>query len=213
MHLILLGAPGVGKGTQANMIMKKYNVPQISTGDILRNEVQKQTHLGKKAKSIMERGELVSDEIILEMMENRLKQPDCKNGFILDGFPRTIPQARGLDHLLNHLDDISLKVIEIAVPHQEIIRRLSLRRVCVDCGKVYNLEMNPPVKDEVCDACGGSVILRDDDREETIGNRLQVYQEQTSPLIDYYRKKGNFYRVNGQQPIEDVFEDIESLIR
>jgi adenylate kinase len=210
---MLLGAPGVGKGTQAKKIMAKYGIPQISTGDILRNEVREQTELGKLAKEVMERGELVPDEIILKMIEKRLQEPDCQKGFILDGFPRTIPQAEGLEKILQKMGNISLKVIEISVPDEEIIRRLSARRICSKCGKDYNLIFNPPPPDGKCEVCGGEIIQRDDDKEETIRKRLEVYRKQTEPLVAYYQKKGNLYRVDGTQSIEEVFQEIEKIIQ
>ncbi|MEJ2634670.1 MAG: adenylate kinase [Calditrichia bacterium] len=212
MYLILLGAPGAGKGTQAKMIMKKYDIPQISTGDILRNEVSEQTALGKKAKNIMERGELVSDDIILSMVENRIAKPDCQNGFILDGFPRTIPQAEGLDEIIGKNPRINLKVVEIVVPEEKIISRLTSRRVCSNCGKDYNLNLNPPPPDGKCTVCGGEIIQRDDDKESTIRNRLKVYRQQTEPLVDYYSKKGILFRIDGQKPVNQVFEEIERIV-
>ncbi len=212
MYLILLGAPGVGKGTQAKMIMKEFGIPQISTGDILRNEVRNQTELGMKAKAIMEKGELVSDDIILGMMEKRLAQPDCRKGYILDGFPRTIPQAEGLDELLAKLNHSGLKVIEISVPDEEIIRRLTARRICSRCGKDYNIHLNPPPPDGKCEICGGEIIQRDDDKEETIRKRLEVYRKQTEPLLDYYRKKGILHRIDGQKPAEQVFTEIKNIL-
>ncbi len=212
MHLILLGAPGVGKGTQAKKIVEKFNIPQISTGDILRKEVREETELGKKAKAIMERGELVPDDIILNMMEKRLNEPDCQKGFILDGFPRTIPQAEGLDKILQNKENVKLKVIEIFVPEEEIVRRLTSRRICSVCGRDYNLILTPPPANGKCESCGGEIIQRYDDKEETIRNRLKVYNQQTEPLIHYYSKKGNLYRVNGLNNVEDVFKEIENIL-
>jgi len=212
MYLILLGAPGVGKGTQAKMIMKEFGIPQISTGDILRTEVRNQTDLGVKAKAIMEKGELVSDDIILRMMEKRLAQSDCQKGYILDGFPRTIPQAEGLDRLLEKLHHTGLKVIEISVPDEEIIRRLTGRRICSQCGKDYNIHLNPPPPDGKCEVCGGEIIQRDDDTEETIRKRLEVYRKQTEPLLGYYQKKGILYRINGQKSADEVFKKIKDII-
>lgn len=212
MYLILLGAPGVGKGTQAQLLVNRFGIPQISTGDILRAEVKKQSELGKEVARIMERGELVPDATILKIMEKRLREADCKKGFILDGFPRTIAQAEALDDIAHNLGDIRLTVIEIYVPEEEIIRRLSSRRVCVSCGKTYNLLFNPPPPDNKCENCGGEIIQRDDDKEETIKKRLLVYRKQTQPLLEYYQKKGNFYRVNGQQDVEEVFSDILKLL-
>ncbi len=213
MYVMLLGAPGVGKGTQAKLIMDKFRIPQISTGDILRAEVKKMTPLGKEVKAVMDRGELVSDELILKIIENRLKEPDCQNGFILDGFPRTIPQAEGLDVILQKLDNhITLKVIEISVPDEEIIKRLTSRRVCSNCGELYNLLLKPPLDDNKCDKCGGELIQRDDDKEETIRKRLEVYRRSTEPLIGYYKQKKNFYRVDGARPVEAVFAEIVRVL-
>lgn len=212
MHLILLGAPGAGKGTQAKKIMEKYEIPQISTGDILRREVGEKTKLGEKAKSIMDKGLLVPDEIILEMVEKRLGDPDCTKGFILDGFPRTIPQAEGLDLLLQAKNIKDLRVIEIAISEEEVIRRLSSRRVCSKCGYVYNLIFNPPPPDGKCEKCGGEIIQRDDDTEKTIRNRLQVYRKQTEPLVAYYSKKGQLIKVDGLKSAEEVYKEIEKQI-
>lgn len=208
MNIILLGAPGVGKGTQAKMIMDHYRIPQISTGDILRAEIKKGSALGIKVKAIMDRGELVSDEIILQIVENRLREPDAQKGFILDGIPRTIPQADGLEKILIKLNKTDLKVIEIAVPDREIIQRLTSRRVCSLCGKLFNLLFEPPAEDGKCTHCGGKVFQRDDDKEETILNRLQVYKESTEPLIGYYKKRNHFYRIDGTHEAGEVFEDI-----
>jgi adenylate kinase len=213
MQLILLGAPGAGKGTQAKIIMEKYHIPQISTGEILRQHVHDLTDLGKKAKSIMEKGQLVSDKIVLEMVEHRLSQSDCQRGFILDGFPRTIPQAEGLDKIVQKLHIPDLKVIEIYVADKTIIQRLTSRRICSICGKDYNLNLNPPPPDNICTRCGGKIIQRDDDKEETILNRLKVYKKQTRPLIEFYQKKGDFYQVDGEKEIADIFKDIENIIK
>ncbi len=213
MHLILLGAPGAGKGTQAKIIMDKYGIPQISTGDILRGEVKEETDLGKKAKKIMDRGELVPDDIILDMVRNRLSAPDTARGFILDGFPRTIPQAEGLDRILDSMGSVQLKVIEIVVPDERIINRLTSRRICSQCGKDYNLNLNPPPSDGKCVVCGGEIIQRDDDKEETIKNRLKIYWEQTAPLIDYYQNQNKLYKVDGVQPIDSIFKEIEQILK
>ncbi len=212
MHIILLGAPGVGKGTQAKLIMAKFSIPQISTGDILRAEIKNETGLGKQVKSILESGELVSEGLILQIVENRLKQPDCENGFILDGFPRTIPQADGLAEILKRLGDIHLRVIEVSVPDAEIIKRLTSRRTCSNCGTMYNMVDNPPASGNICTVCGGNVVQRDDDKAETIQNRLAVYRKNTEPLIEYYKKHGEFFKVNGMQSIESVFEDVLRII-
>lgn len=213
MYLILFGAPGVGKGTQAKLISEKRNVPQISTGDMLRAAVKNQTTLGKKAGEIMSRGELVPDEIILEMIKERIGLPDCKNGFILDGFPRTLAQAEGLDKLMQNLNLPDFKCIEITVPNEDIISRLVSRRLCSSCGTDYNLITNPPPQDLKCIKCNGDIIQRKDDNEETISNRLQVYSDQTAPLINYYQSKGNFFTVDGRNPIDDVQEEINNLLK
>jgi adenylate kinase len=212
MNLILLGAPGVGKGTQAKLIMDKYNIPQISTGDILRAEVTKDSDLGKEVQAILANGDLVPDATMLQIIKNRLNEPDCEVGFILDGFPRTIEQAEGLDGLLNELGAEHIIVINIYVQEDEIIKRLSSRRVCIQCGNPYNLLIKPPSNNGICDKCGGEVIQRKDDREETVKNRLIVYKEKTKPLIEYYSKKGYLQEVSGNQSVEDVFNDIEKIL-
>lgn len=212
MNLILLGTPGVGKGTQANLIEKKYLIPQISTGDILRAEIQKDSDLGRRVQALMARGELVSDEIMLEIIKHRLNELDCKQGFILDGFPRTLQQAKSLDILLQELSKTNVKAINIIVPETEIIKRLSSRRVCVKCGKTYNLHLNPPPEDGKCRVCGGEIIQRDDDKEVTIQKRLAIYMEKTAPLISYYKDRGNLFEVDGMQTVENVFFAIERII-
>jgi len=211
MYLILFGAPGVGKGTQAKLISKKFEIPQISTGDMLRQAVKDQTELGKKAGDIMSRGELVPDDLILNMIKERIGNADCKNGFILDGFPRTLSQAEGLDTLMQKLNLPDFDCIEITVPDKDIIDRLVSRRGCSKCGADYNLITNPPPADYKCVKCGGEIIQRKDDNEETISNRLKVYSEQTAPLKDYYQKKGKFNTVDGRKPVEGVQEDIAAL--
>ncbi len=213
MILILLGAPGVGKGTQGVLISKEYNIPQISTGDILRKEVKEQTELGKKAKAYMDKGELVPDDIIIDMMEKRIKQDDCKNGFILDGFPRTTAQAKAFDEMLQK-NGLNLdKVLLIDVPEEEIISRLTGRRVCESCGAVYHIKYNPPKKDGVCDKCGGKLIQRDDDKEEVVRNRLEVYKKSTMPLIDYYKNSGKLVVVDGMGEIEEIFERVKEALK
>ncbi len=208
MQLMLLGAPGVGKGTQAKLLVKELGIPQISTGDMLRTEVKNATAIGATVKKIMKRGELVSDDLMLKIVEKRLKKPDCANGFILDGFPRTIPQAEGLLKIFQKLNIGQLRVIEIVVPDEEILKRLSSRRICSQCGRVYNLLITPPSKQNKCDECGGGVIQRDDDTVETIKNRLEIYRESTAPLINFYRKKQYYHCVDGLQPVNCVFDDI-----
>lgn len=212
MHIILLGAPGVGKGTQAKLIMEHFEIPQVSTGDILRAEVKKGSPLGRKIKTIMENGELVSDEIILQIVENRLREPDARQGFILDGFPRTIPQADGLKQILGRLNIAGLKVIEISLPDELIIQRLTSRRVCSECGKLFNLLFDPPAEGNKCSNCGGEIFQRNDDREETIKNRLAVYRKDTEPLIGYYKKQKHFFRIDGRGGIREIFENILKIL-
>jgi adenylate kinase len=213
MHLILFGAPGVGKGTQAKLISKKFNIPQISTGDMLRDAVKNQTELGKKASLLMNQGKLVPDEIMLELIHERISSADCKDGFILDGFPRTIAQAEGLDRLFSELKLSDVTCIEIFVPDEEIIKRLVSRRLCEKCGTDYNLITNPPPKDMHCSKCGGNIIQRKDDNEETISNRLKVYMAQTAPLKKYYKNKDSFYSIDGLRSIDKVSNDIFDVLK
>ncbi len=213
MILILLGAPGVGKGTQGQLISKEYSIPQISTGDILRKEVKEETELGKKAKSYMDSGALVPDDVIVGMMENRIKEDDCKNGFILDGFPRTTAQAEALDVMLKN-NNLSLdSVLLIDVPESEIIDRLTGRRVCPKCGAVYHIKYNPPKQDNVCDKCQSPLIQRDDDKEDVVRNRLKVYSDSTAPLIDYYEKTGKLVKIDGTGEIEEIFNNVKQALR
>ncbi len=212
MIIILLGAPGVGKGTQAQLISKEFSIPQISTGDILRSEVKQGTPLGKEAKKYMDSGALVPDEVIIGMMEKRIKQDDCKNGFILDGFPRTVAQAEAFDEMLKKNGLKLDKVILIDVPEQEIIDRLTGRRVCPSCGAVYHMKYNPPKDDNRCDKCGSELIQRDDDKLEVVKNRLEVYKDSTMPLIEYYEKTGKLVKVNGEGTIEEIFEKIKKIL-
>jgi adenylate kinase len=212
MYLILFGAPGVGKGTQAKLICEKYNIPQISTGDMLRDAVRKKTELGKKAEKIMSSGELLPDEIILNLIRNRISDKDCKNGFLLDGFPRTIVQAEELDDLMKNLNLPPLICIEIMVPDEEIINRLINRRQCHHCGTDYNLLSNPPPANMICPKCGGEIFHRKDDNIITISNRLHVYHEQTEPLTKYYRDKNHFYSIEGTGNIEDIYKKINQIL-
>jgi adenylate kinase len=212
MNLILLGAPGAGKGTQAKLIVEKYGIPQISTGDMLREAVAKGTELGKKAKEYMDRGELVPDEVVIGIVKERLKQPDCDKGFILDGFPRTLKQAEELDKMLEELGKKIDAVINVHVPEEEVVKRIVNRRTCKNCGAVYHLIYNPPKEEGKCDKCGGELYQRDDDKEETVRARYKVYKEQTEPLIDYYSKKGLLYNVDGTKSIEEVFEEIKKIL-
>jgi len=190
MKLILLGAPGAGKGTVAKLLTKLDGSVQISTGDILRGAVAAGTELGKKAEAAMKAGDLVSDDLIMGIMEERLKEDDCKAGYLLDGFPRTIPQAEALDKLLEKMGEKLDFAVEIDVPREVILDRLTTRRTCTECGEIYNVKSNPPKVEGVCDKCGGPVVQRDDETEEAISNRLNVYNEQTAPLVGYYKDKG-----------------------
>ena len=200
MKLILLGAPGAGKGTQAEKIVEKYGIPAISTGNILRAAVKDGTEMGLKAKSFMDAGQLVPDEVVIGIIKDRLKEKDCENGFILDGFPRTIPQAEALDKMGIVID----KVVDIEVPDEKIINRMSGRRVCEKCGASYHLEYKKPKVEGICDACSGTLIQRKDDHPDTVKSRLDVYHSETEPLKDYYEKQGKLTVVEGQEEIEDT---------
>ncbi len=199
MKLILLGAPGAGKGTQAKWISREYGIPHISTGDILRKNVSDGTELGKIAKRYMDEGKLVPDELIIDMMKERLDEEDCKKGFILDGFPRTVNQAQALEKIV----DVDA-VLNIYVPFEKLIERITGRRSCPKCGAVYHIKYNPPKKEGMCDSCNASLIQRDDDKEETVKKRLKTYEEQTAPLIEYYEQKGKLIIVEGQEKVEDT---------
>lgn len=212
MVILFLGAPGAGKGTQASLISKKLGIPHISTGDIFREAVSKGTELGKKAKEYMDRGELVPDEIVIGIVKERILQEDCKNGFVLDGFPRTVAQAEALDSVLKEMGKKIDWVFNVVVSEDEVVKRLSGRRTCKNCGAVYHIVYNPPAKDNVCDACGGELYQRDDDREETVRNRIQVYAEKTAPLIDYYKSKGVLVDINGELSVEEVTKEIEKYL-
>ncbi len=213
MNVILLGPPGGGKGTQAKRIVEKYGIPHIATGDILRDAVAKGTELGKKAKEYMDRGELVPDEIVIGIVKERLKQPDCEKGFLLDGFPRTIKQAEALDEMLKELGKKIDAVIYIDVPEEEVVKRIAYRRVCRNCGAVYNLIYSPPKEDNKCDKCGGELYQRDDDREEVVRQRFKVYMENTAPLIEYYERRGILYRVDGTKSIDEVWQQIDGILQ
>lgn len=209
-RIVFLGPPGAGKGTQASLLAEKYGIKKISTGDILREAVRKGTELGKKAKKYMDAGELVPDDIIIGLIEEQIEGIDS---FILDGFPRTIRQAEALDDLLAERGKPLTHVVFVSVPDEEIVKRLTARRVCPKCGAVYNLIYNPPKRDEICDVCGTPLVQRSDDREDVIRNRLKVYRENTAPLIDYYREKGIFYEVDGVGKVEEVLERIEGVLK
>ena len=212
MKIIMLGAPGAGKGTQAKMIADKYGVPHISTGDIFRANIKEGTELGKKAKTYMDKGLLVPDELVVDLVVDRVKNPDCAKGYVLDGFPRTIPQAECLDKALAEMNDSMDYAINIDVPDDNIITRMGGRRACVGCGATYHVVNIPPKKEGICDRCGGELILRDDDKPETVKKRLDVYHEQTQPLIDYYTKKGIIRDVDGTQQMDDVFNAIVKIL-
>ena len=212
MKIIMLGAPGAGKGTQAKKIAAKYDIPHISTGDIFRANIKNGTELGKKAKTYMDQGLLVPDERVVDLVVDRVNQEDCGKGYVLDGFPRTIPQAEALDKALSGMGQKLDYAIDVDVPDENIIRRMSGRRACVGCGATYHLEYAPTKKEGICDACGGELILRDDDKPETVKKRLDVYHEQTQPLIDYYTKAGILKTVDGTVDIEDVFRAITEIL-
>ena len=212
MKIIMLGAPGAGKGTQADKICAKYEIPHISTGDIFRANIKNNTELGQKAKSYMDKGELVPDELVVALVVDRIKADDCKNGYVLDGFPRTIPQAEALDAALAAINDKVDFAINVEVPDENIINRMSGRRACVSCGATYHIVHIPTKVEGICDKCGAELILRDDDKPETVKNRLNVYHDQTQPLIDYYTGKGVLHEVDGTKEMEEVFSDIVSIL-
>ncbi len=205
MRIILLGPPGSGKGTQGKLIEKKYKVPHISTGDLLRKEVEEGTPLGKEAEAIMRRGELVSDDVMIKMIWERVIQPEYQKGYVLDGFPRTIAQAQKLEEVDQKHDEVA---IEIHLSDQALLERLASRRVCPHCERIYNLLLQPPIKSGHCDKCAAKLIQREDDRPEVIKDRLKVYHQQTKPLIDHYSQRKVFFRINGQASIEDIFMKI-----
>ena len=212
MRLVLLGAPGAGKGTQAKMLIDKYGIPQISTGDILRKAVADGTPLGKEAKSYMDSGGLVPDSVVIGLVKERLGQDDCKKGYILDGFPRTTPQAEALDVELTAMNTPLSDALSVDVPMDHLMKRLTGRRTCKSCQQMYNVNFSPPQKDGVCDKCGGELMQRDDDKEETIKNRLDVYEKSTAPLIDYYKGKGILKSVEGTGSIDDIFNKVCSIL-
>ena len=212
MKIIMLGAPGAGKGTQAKMLSEKYDIPHISTGDIFRANIKNQTELGKKAKGYMDAGQLVPDELVVDLVVDRIKQQDCFKGFILDGFPRTIPQAEALDYALNNQNEKIDYAVNVDVPDEAIIDRMSGRRACVGCGATYHIKFNPTKVPGVCDVCGEKLILREDDKAETVRKRLEVYHEQTQPLIDYYARKNALLTVDGTQDINVVFNTIIKVL-
>lgn len=208
MKIIMLGAPGAGKGTQAKRIAEKYSVPHISTGDIFRANIKQGTELGTKAKTYMDQGLLVPDELVVELVADRIQQSDCTNGFVLDGFPRTIPQAESLDAALEKINEKMDYAIDVDVPDENIVKRMSGRRACLNCGATYHLVSIPTKVEGICDNCGSEIVLRNDDHPETVVKRLEVYHEQTQPLIDYYKKQSILRTVDGTQPMEEVFAAI-----
>jgi len=208
LRLILLGPPGAGKGTQASAIVEKYNIPHISTGDIFRENIKKGTELGEKAKEYMDKGLLVPDELVISIVEDRLQQEDCKNGFLLDGFPRTLNQGEALDEVLSKMGLNLNRVVNLDVGKEILIERAIGRRICKDCGEVFHIKFNPSKKEGVCDNCGGKLYQRDDDTVETVEKRIEVYHKQTEPLIDYYNKKGLILNVDGSKDKNLLFEEI-----
>ncbi len=208
MKIIMLGAPGAGKGTQAKMIANKYGIPHISTGDIFRANIKEGTELGRKAKEYMDQGLLVPDELTVDLVVDRLQKEDCANGFILDGFPRTISQAEALKNANQTLDF----AIDVDVPDESIVSRMAGRRACVGCGATYHIKYNAPKTEGICDVCGKELILRDDDKAETVQKRLKVYHDQTQPLIDYYKEVGILRTVDGTQNMDDVFAAIVTIL-
>lgn len=212
MKIIMLGAPGAGKGTQAKMIADKYSVPHVSTGDIFRANIKNGTELGMEAKKYMDQGLLVPDELTVKILLDRVAQDDCKNGYVLDGFPRTIPQAEVLDNELTKLGETIDFAIDVNVPDENIINRMSGRRACLACGATYHIAHVPPKQEGICDRCGKELVLRDDDKPETVKNRLEIYHEQTQPLIDFYTKKGVLKTVDGTVPMNEVFEAIVAIL-
>ena len=212
MKIIMLGAPGAGKGTQAKMIAEKYSIPHVSTGDIFRANIKNGTELGMEAKRYMDQGQLVPDELTVKILLDRVAQADCKNGYVLDGFPRTIPQAEVLDKALTEQNESIDFAIDVNVPDENIVNRMSGRRACLSCGATYHIKYNAPKKDGICDTCGNALVLRDDDQPETVLKRLTVYHEQTQPLIEYYTKKNVLKTVDGTVDMKDVFAAIVKIL-
>ena len=212
MKIIMLGAPGAGKGTQAKKIAAKYGIPHISTGDIFRANIKNGTELGKKAKTYMDQGLLVPDELVVDLVVDRVSQDDCTKGYVLDGFPRTIPQAEALDKALEAKGQKMDYAIDVDVPDENIVNRMSGRRACLNCGATYHLISIPPKVEGICDRCGSEIVLREDDKPETVQKRLKVYHEQTQPLIDYYKNQGILKSVDGTQPMDEVFKAIVTIL-
>ena len=213
MFILLMGPPGAGKGTQAALLVEKYRIPHISTGDMFRAAVKEGTPLGLEAKRYMDAGGLVPDSVTIGIVKERLAKPDCKDGFILDGFPRTLEQAAALDTTLAELGIRLTRVVNITVPDDELVRRMTGRRICKGCGATYHVAFNPPAAADRCDKCGGEIFQRADDKEETVAKRLEVYQAQTQPLIGYYREKGLYTEIDGRQAIDEVLAAIETSLR
>lgn len=209
MKIILLGAPGAGKGTQAEKIREHFKIIQISTGDLIRQEMKNNTDVGRKAQKYMDSGELVPDDIVIDMLKDRIKEDDCKNGYILDGFPRTVVQAEALDHMGINID----KVIDIRVDDQTITQRLSGRRICSRCGSSYHLQYNPTKKEGICDKCGGKLIIREDDHPDTVKERLQIYHKRTEPLIDFYQKRGLLKVINAVDGTDGIAKTTELVLK
>ena len=212
MKIVFMGPPGAGKGTQAEKIVENYQIPHISTGDMFRKAIKDQTELGMEAKRYMDQGALVPDHVTIGIVKDRLSESDCKSGFLLDGFPRTVDQAKALDEILTSLDSKIVYVINIDVDLDILKERLTGRRICRSCGATYHMIFNPPKVTDICDKCGGELYQRKDDNEETVGNRLNVYVSQTKPLLDYYSLAGNLVNINGQQSIDLVFEEIREVL-
>ncbi|MCI8534050.1 MAG: adenylate kinase [Hungatella sp.] len=212
MKIIMLGAPGAGKGTQAKKIAAKYGIPHISTGDIFRANIKGGTELGMKAKTFMDQGMLVPDEITIGMLMDRIHEADCAKGYVLDGFPRTIPQAESLTEALKGMNESIDYAVNVDVPDENIVNRMGGRRACVACGATYHIQFNAPKTEGICDTCGEKLVLRDDDKPETVQKRLNVYHEQTQPLIDYYEKAGVLKEVDGTKNMEEVFNDIVDIL-
>ena len=212
MKIIMLGAPGAGKGTQAKKIAAKYGIPHISTGDIFRANIKGGTELGMKAKSYMDQGQLVPDDVTIGMLLDRIAEADCENGYVLDGFPRTIPQAESLEKALAERGQKIDFALNVDVPDENIVKRMGGRRACITCGATYHIQFAPPKKDGVCDKCGSELVLRDDDKPETVQKRLAVYHEQTKPLIGYYEQTGILATVDGTQEMDQVFNSIETIL-
>lgn len=212
MDLVLMGLPGAGKGTQAEMIVEKYGIPHISTGDMFRAAIKEETPLGKQAKAYMDAGNLVPDEVTIGIVRERLAKQDCEKGFLLDGFPRTVPQAEALDAIMSDMNRSINYVIHIKVEREKLMERLTGRRICRNCGATYHMVFNPPAVAGVCDKCGGELYQREDDNESTVGNRLEVNIAQQEPLLAYYEKQGVLKTIDGNRKIDEVFQDVDQLI-